>query len=59
MFYPTLQPADQPTGLSQSEVAKIIGVTHGRVGQIERAALAKLRELLLADRRDVDLEVAQ
>jgi transcriptional regulator with XRE-family HTH domain len=59
MFYPTLKPASQPQGLSQSEVAKLIGVTPGRVGQIEREAIKKLRKLLLADSRDVDLTLSE
>jgi len=38
---------DGPDGMSQQEVADLLGITRSRLGQIENAALRKLRKAAL------------
>jgi DNA-directed RNA polymerase sigma subunit (sigma70/sigma32) len=51
MFFPILQPSNERIGLSQSEVAELLGITPGRVGQIERRAMEKIRTLIETESR--------
>jgi DNA-directed RNA polymerase specialized sigma24 family protein len=44
----------QHDGLSQTEIAKRLGISHTRVQQIERRALEKLRRAL--ERRGIERE---
>ena len=41
---------DELTLLTQSQIGEMLGISKTRVGQIERAALAKIRDGVMADR---------
>jgi hypothetical protein len=46
-----VEQANERIGLSQSEVAELLGITPGRVGQIERMAMEKIRTLIETESR--------